>query len=289
MIELIKTVQSQTDDVTKYVFKVDGIVVEASFIDKHDGKHIICMPSQTRCSMGCKFCQMTELGGESKGISKVDLVGLVSEIKALRPRGQWGGVRTLLVSFMGGGEPMLNRWGVAAAMAALHEWQGSYYEVRRFAVASIAPSFMAVEGFANSIRHYGLNCKFHLSLHSVDERTRRSLMPATGTVPEAIRAAAAYQYITHNQVEVHYTLIEGVNDYAHDALNLAERLRGRDWTVKIIDFNPIGYLKSESYMKSVGQFREYLHGCGITTEFYTPPGRDIGASCGQFIAEEYKS
>jgi len=28
MIELIKTVQSQTDDVTKYVFKVDGTVVE---------------------------------------------------------------------------------------------------------------------------------------------------------------------------------------------------------------------------------------------------------------------
>jgi adenine C2-methylase RlmN of 23S rRNA A2503 and tRNA A37 len=183
---------------------------------------------------------------------------------------------------------MLNRWEVAAAMAAIHERQGSYYEVRRFAVASIAPSVAAVEGFANSVRHFGLNCKFHLSLHSVDERTRRRLMPATRTVPEAFRAAATYQFVTHNQVEVHYTLIEGVNDFAHDAMNLAERLRGRNWTVKIIDFNPIGYLKSEAYTKAVDRFREHLHGCGITTEFYTPPGRDIGASCGQFIAEEYK-
>ena len=56
-MELIKKVYSKVDSTVKYVFRyIDEFNIEFSFIDKNDGKYIICVPCQTMCAMNCKFC-----------------------------------------------------------------------------------------------------------------------------------------------------------------------------------------------------------------------------------------
>ena len=66
-MNFIKKVHSSKDSTVKYIFKtLDNLIVEFSYINKDDGKDIICIPSQTMCNIGCKFCHTTEYIGKIK-------------------------------------------------------------------------------------------------------------------------------------------------------------------------------------------------------------------------------
>jgi len=61
----------------KYIFYTeDKLVIEFSYIDKDDGKDIICVPSQTMCNIGCKFCHTTDYIGKIKtrNLTKEEIV-----------------------------------------------------------------------------------------------------------------------------------------------------------------------------------------------------------------------
>lgn len=285
ILEFIKLMRSQIDDVTKYIFRVRGQVVEFSFISKNDGKHIIVAPSQTRCAMGCKFCQMTEIGGQVQNLTADEIVQCVSDVLFHQRRVP---VKTLLVSFMGGGEPMLNGEALVGAMVELRERFGGSYNTIRFAVASLGAHSSRVAQFANLVKTNGLNCKFHLSLHSVFLTTRRELMPAACGPYQSVFLVEDYARVTGCQVELHYTPIEGYNDGAESATKLAEIATCWGWPVKLLDFKPHGGMtKSASYAEAFDRFRRLLEAEGATVETYSPPGADIGASCGQFRPEDY--
>lgn len=283
-VTLQKTVQSKIDNVTKYVFDVNGQLVEASFIDKRDGKHILCLPSQSRCAMGCKFCQMTTLGGRAKNLTSADLCQMVNASLCSREPLPDG---TLLLSFMGAGEPTLNRDNVIETMRSARIRYLQRYQSVRFAFASICASPLALAMFGRDVWTNNLECKLHLSLHATNDETRKDLMPATHSVRESIAAADCYQQVANQPVEIHYTPIEGVNDSAADVTRLAEIARPRDWPIKLLDFAPAGGLeKSDQYQESYRSFGQALESLGCQVEYYLPPGRDIGASCGQFLVDE---
>ncbi len=103
-----------------------------------------------------------------------------------------------------------------------------------------------------------------------------------------------YKNITSNKVEIHYALIEYVNDKISDAWVLAKLLRYKNIPIKFLHYNA----KKNNTIKASNKetydmFKDILYGStdgefiGIETEFYTPPGLDIGASCGQFIPDYY--
>jgi 23S rRNA (adenine2503-C2)-methyltransferase len=283
--ELVKHVKSQTDDVTKYCFRVQGQIVEFSFINKNDGKHIVVAPSQTRCAMKCRFCQLSEFGGKVQNLTKGEIVECVVTVLDHQARTPVG---ALLVSFMGGGEPMLNYADVVDAMAQLQLHYRDQYSIVRFAVASLAAHRPQLTHFAWWVKQYGLDCKFHLSLHAMDIKLRRHLMPAACGPYDAIDRVRRYQETTNCKVEVHYTPIEGMNDRQSDAMFLAEAALARGWPVKLLDFKPHGgLLRSWSYDKVLERFRRWLSYAGAAVEVYSPPGADIGASCGQFLPEDY--
>ena len=63
---LIEIIKSEYDSTLKYIFKTaDNLIVEFSYIDKNDGKDIICVPSQTMCNLACKFCHTTDYIGKT--------------------------------------------------------------------------------------------------------------------------------------------------------------------------------------------------------------------------------
>ena len=56
-MKVLNKIKSKKDNAYKYIFLLDNnLIVEATFIDKGDGKYIICMTNQTGCIMKCKFC-----------------------------------------------------------------------------------------------------------------------------------------------------------------------------------------------------------------------------------------
>ena len=111
-MKVLNKIKSKKDEAYKYIFLLDNnLIVEATFIDKGDGKYIICMPNQTGCIMKCKFCFLTDLKniktyniGVGNLIHIVDIIiddlNIEENIKS--------GKKSLLLSFMGSGEPLCN-------------------------------------------------------------------------------------------------------------------------------------------------------------------------------------
>jgi len=99
-MEFVEIVKSQRDATLKYIFRTeDSLIVEFSYINKDDGKDIICAPCQTMCAMGCKFCHTTDYIGKIKirNLSSEEIFKGVNFIYNNLDLGE----RVLLVSYMG--------------------------------------------------------------------------------------------------------------------------------------------------------------------------------------------
>lgn len=288
---LIKKVESKRDNVIKYVFKHHlGGILEFSYINKNDGKDIICVPCQYMCVLGCKFCHCTDYIGAINPaiISWEEIVEgvqyIVSDLN-LRENG-----KTLLVSFMGLGEPMFNHDQVILAIRSLYnQWIFNNKNIR-FAIATCLPECKWPEffDFTKRIAKMEAPVKLHFSLHYPYNTVRKEWMPNAWDIEPSLLACRLYNLITSNPVEIHYTLIDGVNDSIADASKLAQLLKNYNFTVKFLYFNEKESLehKRSSY-ETYEAFGRVLDVYNIKHEYYIPPGLDIGASCGQFIIEEY--
>jgi hypothetical protein len=63
-------------------------------------------------------------------------------------------------------------------------------------------------------------------------------------------------------------------------------LKGHDIPLKFLKFNPLsegGYLPSYRVTEIMGDLEKE----GIECEYYDPPGRDVGSSCGMFLTDYY--
>lgn len=285
-VKLLTEIKSKTNNVIKYVFELqDGAVMEVSVINKGDGKWSICLPTHTACNMGCRFCLMTEIAIPSRPLSYQEMIDVIRYSVLYGPFN----VPTLLISFMGCGEPLLNAANVIRVMEKANAWRNEKFSNIRFAIATMLPRAWMLDEFAHEVSRFALNVKVHLSLHATTPDTRRYLVPSSKASPaEGIAALKRYRDATGNRVEIHYTLIGGVNDSFKDADLLSDLLRGTGITVCCIQFNE----GADKYLyRSVNteRFRNLLHANGIESESYMPTGADIGASCGQFLKKYYTS
>ena len=287
-MDLKKKVFSKLDSTIKYVFvNNDNFTLEFSYINKNDGKDIICVPNQTMCNMACKFCHCTEYIGKIKSekLSWLDLVdGIQYIISDLGLRYD----KMLLISFMGIGEPILNHENIIKTM--LHFYKKREMINIRFAIATCIPKNHWIEffNFTNSIKQLGLPVKLHLSLHYTDESIKKEWMPASLDIFSSINAVNFYRLVTGNKVEIHYALIDGLNDSEQDAIYLSQLLENKNMVVKFLFFNEkesLDYHRSNKDKLDI--FKKYFDEWELEFEYYTPPGLDIGASCGQFFMDNY--
>lgn len=295
MWELLETLRSQQDKTVKQVYfnqEADRIV-EVSFIDKSDGKDIFCVPTQTSCNLGCKFCHLTGQGIPADNLTAAEIVAFVNRFRGAhntlhepgKPNVVFGS-STLLISYMGSGEPLMNIEGVLGSAQAIWNGYMNRYRTVRFAVASIIPSARRMTEFTDSVLTSGMNFKFHWSLHSANQNHRRTLMPAALPLREAVKLVTEYHAKTNNAVEAHYTLLAGDNDTPEAAKTLYDLLRNTPLTLKVLRYserNDTNLQRSEK----VDEFFDRLRNLGLDNEleYYAPPGNDIGASCGQFLSK----
>jgi len=285
---LKKKIHSSLDLTIKYVFvNENNYTLEFSYINKNDGKDIICVPSQTMCNMACKFCHCTDYIGKikSENLSKKDLIYGIEYITNDLSLSE---DKMLLISFMGIGEPILNVENVLATMNFFYEKRNKKYI--RFAFATCIPKNNWIEffKFTDSIKRFKLPVKLHLSLHYTNDNIREQWMPGSLEIFQSLAAIEFYQKVTGNSVEIHYALIDGLNDSEEDAILLTSFIKNKFIDVKFLFFNEkesIDYHRSNENKLEI--FRKYFDANNIHFEYYIPPGLDIGASCGMFLMDNY--
>jgi 23S rRNA (adenine2503-C2)-methyltransferase len=286
-LRLLKIAHSRVDRTVKCVMESRGQVVEFSFIDKKDRKDIICVPSQTSCRLGCRFCHLTGLDIPVRNLTGDEILAGVEYVTSILALPLNGAHRCLLISFMGCGEPLNNLKGVMEACEMIRKAYSGKYGTVRFAVASLIPSLGQMTRFIDEVAVRKLAVKFHWSLHSTSEFIRREMMPAASPIWESLRLVERFMAETGNKAEIHYALIDGVNDTDSDIQMLVRHLRGRGISVKFLAYNEKPGLEFQRSQR-LKAFQETLGAAGIETEYYLPPGSDIGSSCGQFLTDYYK-
>ena len=282
-------IKSKEDNVIKYIFLTENNqVTEFSYINKNDGKDIICVPSQTACNLKCKFCHLTGIENlKVENLHEHELYNainyMINDLNLLDGSEN----KTLLISFMGAGEPLLNSENIIGFMIQTEEFYQNHYNIVRFAVASLIPNAEKMLKFTNYIKIHKINCKFHFSLHFTNSKVRELFMPASYDIRHSLVLLEHYNLHTNNQCEIHYTLIEDINDTNGDLDLLLHLVYGRGVPVKFLAYNEKEDLSCYSSDKT-DKFRNVLEDNEIETEYYIPPGRDIGSSCGMFLVELYK-
>jgi 23S rRNA (adenine2503-C2)-methyltransferase len=286
ILELKHHVCSQQDKTQKFLFTTDGMTLEVSYIDKGDGKDILCVPTQSGCNQGCLFCHMT---GSNIPVQNLPAGAIVAAVQLVRHQLNLTGEKPLLISYMGCGEPLRNTSNLRMSMKQL---QQDIPQVR-FALATIMPQRCEAEWIelGKFVKELGIDLKIHLSLHFVEDEVRERWLPKAGKIAPSLHLLNWYRDFTGNKIEIHYAPIKGFNDTFEDALALSW-LIGRTKTsnktvVKLLQFNQKPGLAVEA-SPHLEDFESDLSVYGINTERYTPPGRDIGASCGQFDLDAYR-
>ena len=203
---------------------------------------------------------------------------------------------------MGVGEPLLN-------LKLLEEFYNNElyikevlgYEIINYAIATMMPT--KLDKLIKLFTNLNIPLKLHFSLHTPINEDRIKLIPSTKVnVEEALSGLVQfrdalqannkimnkYKYFhrTNDPVEVHYTLIENVNDSKKALELICDLLKRYRIPIKFIRFNPINDLHiSKREDLWVSTIRNNVKDLRVKT--YSPPGREIGSSCGEFTKHYY--
>src|SRR5699024_7397037 len=190
-----------------------------------------------------------------------------------------GGGRISNIVFMGMGEPLANYRPVATVCKRLNAPapEGFGMSARHITVSTV--------GLAPAVRKLvkeAIPVTLAVSLHAPDDELRDELVPINTRfdVDEILSAAHEYFEATGRRVSIEYALIRDINDQAHRAQLLADKLiakGGLHWAhVNPIPLNPVQGSKwtaSEPLVEK--RFVETLRDAGISATIRDTRGSDI--------------
>jgi len=231
----------------------------------------LCISTQVGCAVGCSFCKTGE-NGLLQQLSSLEILAQLAHARRRRT------VRKVVL--MGMGEPAHNFDAVGDAVDAMGDEGGLAHKSIIFSTVGDPETF-------EQLSQRRVRPSLALSLHSVDEETRASLLPRAPRVePHALlEAAMAYAERVSSALLVQWTLLDGINDSQVEARELAAILCGRQAIVNYIPFNDVegnGYRRPpvERCVELVRTVR--AHGALATLRFSA--GQEVEGGCGQLSA-----
>jgi len=234
----------------------------------------ICVSSQVGCAVNCRFC-FTALLGVKRNLTAGEIIGQIAAI--LRDQRVQPPLQRVNLVFMGMGEPFLNYENFMKSVGLLVEGIGIPEARMTVSTAGIVPR----------IRDFGREAvrpKLAISLNASNDSLRTEVMPLNRkwNLGELMTAAREFPLRTRERLTFEYVLLEGVNDAAEHARELADLVRGIRAKVNLIALNPGAELPyCTPAPERVLEFQRILVGAGIATFIRRPRGRDIFAACGQ--------
>jgi 23S rRNA (adenine2503-C2)-methyltransferase len=259
-----------SDGTIKVLFHTaDGRPVEAVLMVYRDGRHSICVSSQSGCPLTCTFCATGQMRF-GRNLTPSEILDQALHFRRLGPVDH--------AVFMGMGEPMMNLDGVLGACARLPDIGITH---RRTAISTVG-WIPGIERLADQ----AMPIRLALSLHAADPALRSELMPVNDRypLPDVLAACRDYYERKHRQVFVEYVMLAGVNDGYAQALALADALDPRVFKVNLIPYNPTGSDYEGSSPAAIAAFKAALDARGVTATVRLTRGRDIEAACGQLAA-----
>ncbi len=273
--------EKASDGCIKFGFTLDdGNIIESVLIPEPD-RNTLCISSQVGCAMACSFC----LTGTMGFVRNLTVAEIVNQVCAVRDyllqqphAAQTGPGRITNVVFMGMGEPLNNLPNVLDALSIMTEQKGLDLAVRRLTVSTC--------GIVPKLKELGNKTSVNLaiSLHSVNNTTRNSLMPVNKKYPVEmlLEACRKFPMPKRKRIMFEYTLLEGINDSLEDAKMLAKKLKGIPCKINLLHYNECLALPYKSPDKAkIIQFQQALINAHYTVFIRTSRGADISAACGQ--------
>ncbi len=294
---LLEVVSRQSADhgaTQKFLWKLfDGSMVE-SVLMRYSDRVTLCISSEAGCGMNCPFCATGQMG-LTRNLSTAEILEQVRIANRMLSRGELPGGpgRVSNIVFMGMGEPLANYRPVATTCKRLNAPapEGFGMGARHITVSTV--------GLAPAVRKLTaerIPVTLAVSLHAPDDALRDELVPINTRfdVDEILDAAWEYFETTGRRVSIEYALIRDINDQAHRAQLLADRLiakGGAHWIhVNPIPLNPVkGSKWTASDPLVEKRFVEILRDNGISATIRDTRGSDIDGACGQLAAEVIES
>jgi len=234
----------------------------------------ICVSSQVGCAVNCQFC-LTALLGVKRNLTPGEIVGQV--LTLLRDHDVNVEKERMNIVFMGMGEPFLNYENFMKAVRLLVE-EVEFPESRMT---------VSTSGIVPRIIDFGkepIRPKLAISLNAPNDTVRERIMPITRkwNVQMLLDAARQFPLRPRELLTFEYVLLEGLNDAAEHAREVAGRLAGIRCKINLIAFNPgPGVSYTMPAHDRVLDFQSILVGAGLPAFIRRPRGRDIYAACGQ--------
>lgn len=302
MFKKIGVFKDFTDGTIKCVYENNTKkIIEISLLFNKEDKNVVCVPTHHFCNMGCKMCHLTNKGLNKKmaPIAYEDfmnaLLGCLHYFNNSKKK--------LIISFMGVGEPLLNLDLIKDVYLNEHLIKEKFgYEEIGYAISTMMPN-TNVNKLTEIVNLYNIPLKLHFSLHTPDDEKRYDLIPNTKvSIDEAMQLLDNYRTIitknktlmkkyaklhtTTDPIEIHYTLIKGVNDDEWLLDKLIEIEKKYQICLKFIRFNPINNLeKSKDEEHWIERLKNEVP--NLRVKSYSPPGREVGSSCGEFTKHYY--
>ncbi len=272
--------ERSTDDgrTIKWLFRTpDGAAIE-SVLMGYPRRTTLCISSQAGCAMACTFCATGQFGFE-RHLTAGEIVAQVAYAAAhLRAHPMEGSpARVGNVVFMGMGEPLANYPNVRESIRRIVEVMGISARAVTVSTVGVAPGIdrLAAEPWPVTLA---------LSLHAADDHLRESLVPLNRRYPidDILAAATRFRERRGRRVTLEWTLMDGVNDSAHQARALGAIARELRAHVNVIPMNPTPLApqrrppreRIEAFVAEVGRM-------GAAVTLRDTRGVEIDAACGQ--------
>lgn len=305
MINNLGRFKDFSDNSLKTVFEVDEHkIIEMTLLFNKEEMDVVCVPTHHFCNLGCKMCHLTNKGLNKSmiAINSDDFIYCLKKTVTKNDK-RITDKKKLLISFMGVGEPLLNLNLIKEVYQKADLLKKELnYDTIGYAIATMMPNNNILK-LTEMVDNLNIPLKVHFSMHTPIDTERFDLIPSTRvSIEEALAYLIRYrdkiqknpkimnEYVklhrTNDPIEIHYTLIKGVNDGEQELEGVCNLLSKYNIPIKFIRFNPINELERSTMEEMwIKEIKEKVPDLRVKT--YSPPGREIGSSCGEFTKHYY--
>ncbi len=286
----IISVQKSVDGTSKFLFELeDGKKIESVIIpprtafvnpeakyEENQKRLTLCVSTQVGCPLACKFCA-TGTMGFFRNLTTGEIIDQLLQVK------KFTGKRITNLVFMGMGEPLMNYNNVMKSIEVITT--GMSIAARRITLSTIG-LIPEIERLADENR----KMKLAISLHSLDQKIRSSLMPIARKfkINDLLDTVEYYYRKTKLRPTFEYILFDGVNDRDEDVNLLIKLSRRIPCKINIIPFHKTNALDPLIYEElkptlpgKIEIFAQKLRTAHMTVFIRSSAGADINAACGQ--------
>ena len=269
-----------------------GDLIETVLISPKPGVWSACISCQVGCQMGCRFCATGKMGFR-RNLTTEEITDQIlfwrQYLKASEANEAKSCVNNIV--FMGMGEPFNNWQNVSESIKILTD-----KDLFGFGSRSLSVSTSGVaEGIVRMAKEFP-QVNLALSLHFANDEKRSRFMPVNlkDDMSALKKALQEYFQITKRKVFLEYIMLDGINDTALDARQLAEYIKSIGnkhlLHVNLIRYNitsdpPAGGLKPSTKDNAM-RFKNSLEKLGIHATIRKSLGDEIKGACGQLAGTQ---